>query len=163
MFFREKISVFLLTFHVMEDWISIHICSVPSTRVDINCWHFMLCSVTLQLLLKPKYSSIEKIKTIGCTYMAASGLDPGKEPQVLVACFASLFFTCISYMRRDATIICSCCKTVKIISFSTFLKTGEQTTRARCCWSSCRFRHFPNDQFGAYQQGIVSEIQAPRW
>ncbi|ODM97760.1 Adenylate cyclase type 2 [Orchesella cincta] len=33
------------------------------------------------LLLKPKYSSIEKIKTIGCTYMAASGLDPGKEPQ----------------------------------------------------------------------------------
>jgi len=40
-------------------------------------------TVLYQLLLKPKYSGIEKIKTIGSTYMAASGLDPGKEPQVI--------------------------------------------------------------------------------
>lgn len=33
----------------------------------------------LQLLLKPKFSCIEKIKTIGSTYMLASGLRPGKE------------------------------------------------------------------------------------
>ncbi|XP_033219941.1 adenylate cyclase type 2 isoform X2 [Belonocnema kinseyi] len=32
-----------------------------------------------KLLLKPKFSSIEKIKTIGSTYMLASGLSPGKE------------------------------------------------------------------------------------
>ena len=32
-----------------------------------------------QLLLKPKFSGIEKIKTIGSTYMLASGLRPGKE------------------------------------------------------------------------------------
>lgn len=32
-----------------------------------------------KLLLKPKFSSIEKIKTIGSTYMLASGLRPGKE------------------------------------------------------------------------------------
>ncbi|GAB0089440.1 Adenylate cyclase [Sergentomyia squamirostris] len=32
-----------------------------------------------KLLLKPKYSGIEKIKTIGSTYMIASGLRPGKE------------------------------------------------------------------------------------
>lgn len=32
-----------------------------------------------KLLLKPKYSGIEKIKTIGSTYMAVSGLRPGKE------------------------------------------------------------------------------------
>jgi len=31
------------------------------------------------LLLKPKFSGIEKIKTIGSTYMLASGLRPGKE------------------------------------------------------------------------------------
>ncbi|KOB71729.1 Adenylyl cyclase 76E, partial [Operophtera brumata] len=31
------------------------------------------------LLLKPKFSCIEKIKTIGSTYMIASGLCPGKE------------------------------------------------------------------------------------
>nr|XP_034831481.1 adenylate cyclase type 2-like [Maniola hyperantus] len=34
-----------------------------------------------KLLLKPKFSSIEKIKTIGSTYMIASGLRPGKEEQ----------------------------------------------------------------------------------
>lgn len=34
---------------------------------------------SIQLLLKPKFSSIEKIKTIGSTYMLASGLRPGKE------------------------------------------------------------------------------------
>lgn len=32
-----------------------------------------------KLLLKPKFSGIEKIKTIGSTYMLASGLTPGKE------------------------------------------------------------------------------------
>lgn len=32
-----------------------------------------------KLLLKPKFSGIEKIKTIGSTYMTASGLRPGKE------------------------------------------------------------------------------------
>ncbi|XP_054285500.1 adenylate cyclase type 2-like isoform X1 [Macrosteles quadrilineatus] len=34
-----------------------------------------------KLLLKPKFSSIEKIKTIGSTYMLASGLRPGKEKE----------------------------------------------------------------------------------
>lgn len=34
-----------------------------------------------QLLLKPKFSGVEKIKTIGSTYMAAAGLSvtPGQE------------------------------------------------------------------------------------
>ncbi|RWS30033.1 adenylate cyclase type 2-like isoform X2 [Leptotrombidium deliense] len=32
-----------------------------------------------KILLKPKFSSIEKIKTIGSTYMAAAGLQPGRE------------------------------------------------------------------------------------
>ena len=29
--------------------------------------------------MKPKFSCIEKIKTIGSTYMLASGLEPGLE------------------------------------------------------------------------------------
>jgi hypothetical protein len=33
-----------------------------------------------QILEGPKYSSIEKIKTIGSTYMAASGLKEQDEP-----------------------------------------------------------------------------------
>ncbi|XP_064466692.1 adenylate cyclase type 2-like isoform X2 [Ornithodoros turicata] len=32
-----------------------------------------------KVLLKPKFSGIEKIKTIGSTYMAAAGLHPGRE------------------------------------------------------------------------------------
>ncbi|XP_055383731.1 adenylate cyclase type 2 isoform X2 [Condylostylus longicornis] len=36
-----------------------------------------------KLLLKPKFSGIEKIKTIGSTYMCASGLRPGKEDGAL--------------------------------------------------------------------------------
>jgi hypothetical protein len=38
----------------------------------------------LQLLLKPKFSGVEKIKTIGSTYMAAAGLSvpSGHENQV---------------------------------------------------------------------------------
>lgn len=39
----------------------------------------MFIILFLQLLLKPKFSCIEKIKTIGSTYMLASGLRPGKE------------------------------------------------------------------------------------
>lgn len=38
-----------------------------------------------KLLLKPKFSGIEKIKTIGSTYMIASGLRPGKEEGAFVS------------------------------------------------------------------------------
>lgn len=40
-----------------------------------------------QLLLKPKFSCIEKIKTIGSTYMLASGLRPGQEDDSGVSSF----------------------------------------------------------------------------
>lgn len=42
--------------------------------------------ILFQLLLKPKFSGIEKIKTIGSTYMTASGLRPGKEEGAMVSC-----------------------------------------------------------------------------
>lgn len=44
-----------------------------------------LCVSFTQLLSKPKFSSVEKIKTIGSTYMAAAGLTqlaPGDERKV---------------------------------------------------------------------------------
>lgn len=44
----------------------------------------------LQLLLKPKFSGIEKIKTIASTYMCASGLRPGKEDGATVSCCSTL-------------------------------------------------------------------------
>lgn len=46
--------------------------------------HTALCPFIPQLLLKPKFSSVEKIKTIGSTYMAAVGLSvpSGSENQV---------------------------------------------------------------------------------
>lgn len=44
-----------------------------------------------KLLLKPKFSGIEKIKTIGSTYMVASGLRPGKEEGATVSDFHTFF------------------------------------------------------------------------
>lgn len=54
-----------------------------------NC-AFFLCLV--QLLSKPKFSSVEKIKTIGSTYMAAAGLTHsplGDEQKVCLVSFCS--------------------------------------------------------------------------
>ena len=38
-----------------------------------------------QLLSKPKFSVLEKIKTIGSTYMVAAGLQPGREGERAVS------------------------------------------------------------------------------
>lgn len=43
-----------------------------------------------QLLSKPKFSGVEKIKTIGSTYMAATGLNVTPGPECAQACFYSL-------------------------------------------------------------------------
>lgn len=40
-----------------------------------------------QLLSKPKFSGVEKIKTIGSTYMAATGLNVTLGPECTQACF----------------------------------------------------------------------------
>lgn len=48
-----------------------------------------------KLLLKPKFSGIEKIKTIGSTYMIASGLRPGKEEGAMVSLVIKLVL-CVS-------------------------------------------------------------------
>lgn len=37
--------------------------------------------VCVQLLSKPKFSGVEKIKTIGSTYMAATGLNASPGPE----------------------------------------------------------------------------------
>lgn len=44
--------------------------------------------LSLQLLSKPKFSGVEKIKTIGSTYMAAAGLSgtPGQETNQVLHC-----------------------------------------------------------------------------
>ncbi|KAK9892996.1 hypothetical protein WA026_023210 [Henosepilachna vigintioctopunctata] len=67
-----------------------------------------------KLLLKPKFSCIEKIKTIGSTYMLASGLSPGKEDDIkgstrkeehiIIALvdFAVALMTSLDQINRDA-------------------------------------------------------------
>ncbi|XP_050300810.1 adenylate cyclase type 2 isoform X2 [Anthonomus grandis grandis] len=67
-----------------------------------------------KLLLKPKFSCIEKIKTIGSTYMLASGLRPGKEENnaeatrkaehIIIALvdFAICLMTSLEQINRDA-------------------------------------------------------------
>ena len=44
-----------------------------------------LIYTNFQLLSKPKFCILEKIKTIGSTYMVAAGLQPGKEGDRVVS------------------------------------------------------------------------------
>ncbi|XP_011705403.1 PREDICTED: adenylate cyclase type 2-like, partial [Wasmannia auropunctata] len=68
-----------------------------------------------KLLLKPKFSGIEKIKTIGSTYMLASGLSPGKEGSdskellkqqdhnvIVLVEFALALMTILDQINRDS-------------------------------------------------------------
>jgi len=54
---------------------------------NIDIYSALPSFIYLQLLSKPKFSSVEKIKTIGSTYMAAAGLSgpPEQSSQVLTA------------------------------------------------------------------------------
>ncbi|XP_053973477.1 adenylate cyclase type 2 isoform X2 [Hylaeus volcanicus] len=78
-------------YHERYNSIAVMFASIPNYKefydeTDINkqgleCLRLLneiICDFD-KLLLKPKFSGIEKIKTIGSTYMVASGLSPGKE------------------------------------------------------------------------------------
>ncbi|XP_043284358.1 adenylate cyclase type 2 isoform X4 [Venturia canescens] len=78
-------------YHERYNSIAVMFASIPNYKefydeTDINkqgleCLRLLneiICDFD-KLLLKPKFSGIEKIKTIGSTYMLASGLSPGKE------------------------------------------------------------------------------------
>ncbi|XP_069460870.1 adenylate cyclase type 7 [Ambystoma mexicanum] len=80
-------------YHQSYDCVSIMFASVPDFKVfytecDVNkegleCIRLLneIIADFDELLLKPKFSGVEKIKTIGSTYMAAAGLSiaPGQE------------------------------------------------------------------------------------
>ncbi|XP_037067948.1 adenylate cyclase type 2-like [Pollicipes pollicipes] len=78
-------------YHERYSSVAVMFASIPNYRefydeTDVNkqgleCLRLLneiICDFD-KLLLKPKYSTVEKIKTIGSTYMASSGLQPGKE------------------------------------------------------------------------------------
>ncbi|XP_036997481.2 adenylate cyclase type 7 isoform X2 [Artibeus jamaicensis] len=84
-------------YHQSYDCVCVMFASVPEFKVfytecDVNkegleCLRLLneIIADFDELLLKPKFSSVEKIKTIGSTYMAAAGLSgpSGKETQDL--------------------------------------------------------------------------------
>lgn len=62
--------------------------------------YLMLCPLLCpQLLSKPKFSGVEKIKTIGSTYMAATGLNVTPGPD----CTQASFFFCINFRTQTLT------------------------------------------------------------
>ncbi|CAM1298160.1 ADCY7 (predicted) [Pycnogonum litorale] len=78
-------------YHERYDNIAVMFASIPNYKefydeTDVNkqgleCLRLLneiICDFD-KLLSKPKFSCVEKIKTIGSTYMAASGLQPGKD------------------------------------------------------------------------------------
>lgn len=67
--------------------------------------HVMLSTMFLtcpQLLSKPKFSGVEKIKTIGSTYMAATGLNVTPGPECAQACFNTHAFI-LTYMHTETS------------------------------------------------------------
>ncbi|XP_037672345.1 adenylate cyclase type 7 isoform X2 [Choloepus didactylus] len=84
-------------YHQSYDCVCVMFASVPDFKVfytecninkeGLECLRLLneIIADFDELLLKPKFSSVEKIKTIGSTYMAAAGLSvtPGHEHQEL--------------------------------------------------------------------------------
>jgi hypothetical protein len=85
--------------------------------------------LSLQLLLKPKFSGIEKIKTIGSTYMAASGLDPGKEPQVLKKTYCKLYLLTLTLTYTFLRVGLYFMKNVCLVLVNNFYLTNQSHIR----------------------------------
>lgn len=70
--------------------------SVSITRLEhfVTLFFFLLLlrlvSLVMQLLSKPKFCSVEKIKTIGSTYMAAAGLTNTPVEDETKVCLVSI-------------------------------------------------------------------------
>ncbi|KAG5326148.1 ADCY2 cyclase, partial [Acromyrmex heyeri] len=99
-------------YHERYNSIAVMFASIPNYKefydeTDINkqgleCLRLLneiICDFD-KLLLKPKFSGIEKIKTIGSTYMLASGLSPGKEDGD--GKFAIALMTILDQINRDS-------------------------------------------------------------
>ena len=91
-----------------DEYLWIYLCQARATPCLV-LWEARVTVSYFQLLSKPKFSLVEKIKTIGSTYMAASGISPIGEDvfkyfiqshssQILfcwkktIICFEKLFF-----------------------------------------------------------------------
>ncbi|XP_046660486.1 adenylate cyclase type 2 isoform X2 [Homalodisca vitripennis] len=113
-------------YHERYNCIAVMFASIPNYKefydeTDVNkqgleCLRLLneiICDFD-KLLLKPKFSSIEKIKTIGSTYMLASGLRPGKESEggdetrktehnvVVLVEFAVALMTILDQINRES-------------------------------------------------------------
>jgi len=67
-----------------------------------STYTFVLYSyLPLQLLELPQFQDIIKIKTIGSTYMAASGLNPSRQVKVINLYLQALSHTCEVKIKQD--------------------------------------------------------------
>ncbi|KAH0553757.1 Adenylate cyclase type 2 [Cotesia glomerata] len=114
-------------YHERYNSIAVMFASIPNYKefydeTDINkqgleCLRLLneiICDFD-KLLLKPKFSCIEKIKTIGSTYMLAAGLNPGKEDNenkdftkqeehnvIVLVEFAIALMTVLDHINRES-------------------------------------------------------------
>ncbi|XP_008556239.1 adenylate cyclase type 2 [Microplitis demolitor] len=114
-------------YHERYNSIAVMFASIPNYKefydeTDINkqgleCLRLLneiICDFD-KLLLKPKFSCIEKIKTIGSTYMLAAGLNPGKEDTenkdftkqeehnvIILVEFAIALMTVLDHINRES-------------------------------------------------------------
>lgn len=80
---KEGLECLRLLNEIIADFDEVKCPALLQRRLDIFvltclCWVDCVC---VQLLSKPKFSGVEKIKTIGSTYMAATGLNASPGPE----------------------------------------------------------------------------------
>lgn len=68
-----------------------------------------------ELLAEPKFASIEKIKTVGACYMAASGLNPRTQVMQLIKYLVLLFIILLSLFTETVHIRLLLCVDTYII------------------------------------------------
>ena len=121
----------------------------PPAHSSAHTCTVLVRSYSLQLLLKPKFSNIEKIKTIGSTYMIASGLRRSARRQnVRRASSSSNHVATVVDMAR---LMMDVVATLNHSSFTQFsLRIGETRITNKQQW-----RHQLNVRFLGINHGPV--------
>lgn len=80
-FYSEDVNKGVECIRLLNEIIGTNFDLLKCTNVilPINCYVFNFLVDFDELLEEPRFSSIEKIKTVGASYMAASGLSPAHK------------------------------------------------------------------------------------
>lgn len=159
---KEGLECLRLLNEIIADFDEVKHPALLQSGLDIFSWLFCWVDcVCLQLLSKPKFSGVEKIKTIGSTYMAATGLNASPGPE-----HASQ----VSQLRTDYNQRCH----LDFISLRSTSGWKDCLCHISCCfpgtWQAVH-AHWDHGgvcfclggEAGRYQQTLLQRFQASSW